>query len=510
MSTLTLRKLVCLCFVVVYVAFGLPLWYKLTTIYRAPLPTEYINHLHNNNQDDIHLVIPVYIKSDTYRFPDIHDAVQVQINHMLASKPMKVQWSLQILPYEESKVTDSDYVVSLLLDEFVGFTIPYASKETVVFYNDEVVTSNDLPFYVAQTLIEHTFEPEWSEFGKEKTDKEEHHGKDMAIAYSPNVHLSISLLTGDGHPVAWEIESTLQSYFTPLRKFLSPLVNFTIDTGIVYFNDLNLHSLGNLDTPTWQDLSHTLDLSELSSNNYYTEQSVLNLAIVFPGENTPDLKFINSTSDLGRDSWQSFMVPQWGVLIINKSPLPENAQLTTEYLKPIMYKFSREIFQLLGLTSTSTTLSTPYMTTDSFKRLTIIQNLEKSIKSLWSLLKLTDSFPQMAIPREVLDNVNEALDIRLKVVELLNDPEKGGDEVWNRALLLSNQLFAICEDAFFHKEMVQQNFFPQEHKIAVYLPLLGPISVVTFIGLIKSLKEKDQTDENRSNEEKGENGRKET
>lgn len=486
MSTLGLRKAVAIWFFAVYVFVGVPLWYKLTTIYRAPLPIEHIRSMHENPHTDLHLVIPVYVKSDTYNFPDVHDAIQVQVNELLKSKKGPLTWSLQVLPFESWVSEESDYVVTLALDNFIGYTIPYDSKETIVFFNDESVVANDIPFFVAQTLIEHTFGLEWQHFSESK-DVIKETNNNMAISYTPNVHLSISLLTGDGRPVAWDIVPTLEQYFTPLRRFISPLVNFTVDTGIVYYNDLKLGSLSGSDTASWQDLSHTVDLSELSSMNYYSERTVLNLAIVFPGHSAGNLSFINSTS---KHDWQSFLVPQWGVLVINKSPLPDSTRLTKDYLTPIIYKFSRELFQLLGLATQAADLSTPYVTIDSFKRLMIIRNLDESTETLWSLVKLVEQFPQMAVPEEVLVNVRKALDLRLQVAELINDPFKGGDAVWNQALLLSNELFRVCEDAFFHKEMVQQNFFPQEHKIAVYLPLLGPLTVIMLSGLVNAFKRK--------------------
>lgn len=494
MSSNHLRRSVGLCFVALYLLVGIPLWYKLTTVYRAPLPAGYIKSLHDNKFQDVHMVIPVYIRSETYRFPDVHNAVQVQINHLLNSRDQTVPWSVQVLPYtnntvEESKCNNGEYhVVSLVLDEFVGYSLSYDAKETTVFFDDEAVVSNDLPFFVAQTIIEHTFALEWNQLSAEFK-----RGSDsMAISYNPNIHLSISLLTGDGFPIAWDIDSTLTHYFTPFRKFLSPLVNFTVDSGIVYYNDLNLHTLNNdSEVITSQDLSHAVDLSELSSMNYFSEPVALNLAIVFPSEiSSPDgLKFVNTSSPHTNDSWQSFLVPQWGVLVINKYPVPPNALLTEKYLAPIMYQFASDIFQLLGLANDSQDLSSPYVTIDSFKRLTTLQNMNKAEETLWSLVKLTQSFQQMSIPKEVLGNATEALDLRLKIIELLNDPEQGGDIVWNQALTLSNKLVKLSEIAFFHGEMVQQNFFPQEHKIAVYLPLLGPTTVVIFFGFIKLLKE---------------------
>lgn len=488
-----LRLLVGLCFVGLYLLVGVPLWYNLTAVYRAPLPVEYIRSLHEQKFHDVHMVIPVYIKSIVYRFPDVHEAVQVQVNHLLNSRYQFVPWSLQVLPHSEMKGPESEnHVISLVLDDFVGYSISYSSKETTVFFDDRSVISNDVPFFVAQTIIEHTFTLELEQLSSDFSRKHE----TTAISYNPNIHLSVSLLTGDGYPISWEIDSALKEYFTPLRKLLSPLVNFTVDTGITYYNDLNLHILNESQSVTEQGISHAIDLSELSSMNYFEEPVSLNLAIIFPSELTAPsgLQFINNNStpeDYG-NNWKSYVVPQWGVFVINKYPLQRDSKLTGSFLVPIMYQFANDLFQLLGLAKNSGDITHPGVTIDSFKRWTTLRNINKAEETLWSLVKLANSFEQMSIPHEVLTNTTAALDLRLDIIDLLNDPKKGGDLLWNQALALSNQLVKLSETAFFHSEMVQQNFFPQEHKIAVYLPLLGPSSVVIFFGFIKLMKERNQ------------------
>jgi phosphatidylinositol glycan class S len=45
-----------------------------------------------------------------------------------------------------------------------------------------------------------------------------------------------------------------------------------------------------------------------------------------------------------------------------------------------------------------------------------------------------------------------------------------------------------AEKSFFEKSMVGQMYFPDEHKIAVYLPLLGPIGVPLLMGLLREVK----------------------
>lgn len=45
-----------------------------------------------------------------------------------------------------------------------------------------------------------------------------------------------------------------------------------------------------------------------------------------------------------------------------------------------------------------------------------------------------------------------------------------------------------AERAFFEKSMVGQVYFPDEHKVAVYLPLLGPVGVPLVMGVVKEVR----------------------
>lgn len=500
MPTLNMRKLSGLCILLLYVCIGVPLWYKLTTIFRAQLPINYINSLHESKFQDVHMVIPVYIKSSVYRFPDLHTAVQTQINYLLDSKPQLIPWSLQVLPYDEDIIADANtrnvsyHVIDLVLDNDVGLYISRDADETIVFFSDETVVSNDLPFFIAQTVVEYTFKLEFTRLGKYPILPP----NNISIAYTPTVHLSLSLLTGDGNPVTWEIDSALKKYFSPIRSMISPITNFTVDTNIIYYNDLNLHKLDNISTVTWEDISHTLDLSELSTLNDYDELVSLNLAVVFPSNKTDDgLDFITPTSisnstftnSTNLINWESFIVPRWGVLIINKYPYDNNTMLTDDYLSTVLETFSEDLLRLLDLSDEHINFATPYITLNSYKRLLTLHNMDRAVETIWSLSRLTQNFKQMSIPSEVLSNVNKALHLRLEIADLLNNPLLGDNKLWSQVLVMSNELVELCESAFFHGEMVQQNFLPQEHKIAVYLPLLGPISIIVIFGFMKVARE---------------------
>lgn len=490
MSTLQLRSLVVASLLFIYIFIGFPLWYKLTTVYRAPLPRSYIESLHENKLNDIQISIPVFVKSEWYNLPDTWAATQLEVDHYMSERKLRVPFSLKLMPYNESFIEEAAaqgkhfHTVHITPGEFIYFTSAYDSLDSYVFINDRGIVENDLPYFVAQTLIGHNFKLEWDTFAE--GDFRENNS--LAINYNPNVHVNLALLKGDGGPATWEVKDTVVKYFTPLRQLLSPIFNFTVDTSIVYFDDLNLDALADAESEEAESmLSHIVDLSELSSMNYYNETVALNLALVFPKQ---ELEWVERDSDQrSHTEWKFFEVPQWGSIAVNAFPLEDDTTVTDDFLASPMYTLTNELCELLGIIPVGSTSNSPIQAIESFKRVRTIENIEKAQETLWSLIKLTDRFQQMAIPGEVLEDVEAALDKRLEILSILNDPERGDDKSWNEALVLSNELVQLAERAFFQGEMLQQNFFPQEHKFAVYMPLMGPLTVVLLSSVIALFKE---------------------
>jgi phosphatidylinositol glycan class S len=56
------------------------------------------------------------------------------------------------------------------------------------------------------------------------------------------------------------------------------------------------------------------------------------------------------------------------------------------------------------------------------------------------------------------------------------------------AVIDAHLAFHDSEKAFFDKSMVGQVYFPDEHKVAVYLPLLGPVGVPLAVALLREFR----------------------
>lgn len=99
-----------------------------------------------------------------------------------------------------------------------------------------------------------------------------------------------------------------------------------------------------------------------------------------------------------------------------------------------------------------------------------------------SLARLTESLPSIPIPANVASSVSTTLSHLSATCSHLREGR------FNAALATARVAENEAERSFFEKTMVGQVYFPDEHKVAVYLPLLGPIGVPLVVGLIKEVK----------------------
>jgi phosphatidylinositol glycan class S len=105
--------------------------------------------------------------------------------------------------------------------------------------------------------------------------------------------------------------------------------------------------------------------------------------------------------------------------------------------------------------------------------------LLKASSTLGSLARLTLALPSISIPQTVAEGVKTTIEHLESACAGL-----GGRRGLENARIAEE----AAEKAFFEKSMVGQVYFPDEHKIAVYLPLLGPVAVPLVMAVVKEVK----------------------
>lgn len=287
--------------------------------------------------------------------------------------------------------------------------------------------------------------------------------KTRSVRYAPTYHLTFSLFTAGAAPSTWDIEAAIDEYMKPMLDLLRPIHNFTIDTQVQLYATPGAQSqvLGKEDLPSF------INAAEWPLSPSIGGAPTINF-VIYVGDQTIKLE---SESE---ETSQAWMIPQWGTVYLLSLP-DAPAHVSGETLKQPMLTFNGHLLSLLGTPQSG---SLP-LRLSTLSRIRSADLLLRASSSLGSLARLSKALPSISIPRSVANGVASAMDHLHQACSSLGGPE---------GLLHARIAEEEAERAFFEKSMVSQLYFPNEHKVAVYLPLLGPIGVPLLMGLVNEVR----------------------
>lgn len=519
------RRYVILSFWLVAALLGLPVWLKTTAIYRAELPLQTMTDWAEGKvckpvfplRIAVEAPLPApdaehLIRTTQHALDDLNEFSAHHLRLMLVDVPYVANASQQIVTPGETvdASRDEDIALSIrLVPVETGKTPrsifqPY-SPTLDVFYSSTQLpspssTASPLATFIAQELHK-LFEEEQARLAyllsttsgahapqlkslSSETSAELERQSTRALKYAPSYHLTFSLFTPGYAPSAWEIRSAMQHYFSPLLESFSTISNFTIDTQVQLYSafspsirqpefDETLQAW----TLRKEDLSGFINAAEWPLSPSIGASPTVNFVLYVPDQKQSPLMVHGS----GAQSW---IVPQWGgVVILN---LPQNAEnqstpttLTKEALAPAMHTFSNQLMSLLGLPQAPASLPLRLATLERVRAASL---LFSASSTLGALARLYNALPSIPVPDKVAKSVD------LTIAHLQDACDSLRDGRFHSALDHARIAEAEAEKAFFERSMVGQVYFPDEHKVAVYLPLLGPIAVPLVMAGLKEIK----------------------
>ncbi|KAI9730289.1 MAG: GPI transamidase component [Claussenomyces sp. TS43310] len=472
------RSLVIFSFWAIILFLGLPIWWKTTAIYRARLPLPEMMDWADGkvcrpvfplrisieagalqDQEAQHL-----LRTTQHALDDLNDFSAHHLRLQLSTPP---NTSTPAVAEEKEEVA---LVIRLLPGQSTEAVLqPYEPVLDVYYTPNQVPTSSSssssLATYIADNLREIFAEEQamiayllsTSSAPPERSPKPLSPDVAGALAkrttrslkYAQTYHLTFSLFTPTSVPSSWDIEAALDEYMKPLLESFSSISNFTIDTQVQLYATPGVEG----QILKKEDLSGFINAAEWP------------LSPSIGG--APTINFILYVGDMevegGARSW---LIPQWGGVMI---------QPNIDDLRPAMLTFSNQLLALLGAPE-SGSLPLRLMT---LVRVRSAGLLLKASSTLGSLARLTLALPSISIPQSVAEGVHTTTEHLERACAGL-----GGKEGLENARIAEE----AAEKAFFEKSMVGQVYFPDEHKIAVYLPLLGPIAVPLVMGVLKEVR----------------------
>ncbi|KAL5622081.1 hypothetical protein BROUX41_006026 [Berkeleyomyces rouxiae] len=483
------RMMVVLSFWAVVLFLGVPIWWRLTAIYRAALPLDQMQQWSDGRA--CRSVFPLQISVRANSIPNADAETLVRLTqHAIDDLNDFSGHHLRLqLDSPSSSLADPRSSPALILDLKPGDSIganldPHAPVLAVTYPPSAVpshsAASSPLASYIASEL-QATFTEEraillyltsgtpasgsrsqgLSPQLTEVLDKR----STRLIQYAPAYHLTFSLFTAGATPNGWDVEVAIQEYIQPMLEVLKPIHNFTIDTQVQLYSPPGVHSpvLGK------EDLSSFINGAEWSLPPAIGEAPTINF-ILFVGNQTIQMAQSEANSGVS----QSWLIPKWGSVYL--LPLPTDVDhVPADTLKDPMLTFTGHLLSLLGTPQSG---SLP-LRLSTLSRIRSADLLKHASSSLGSLARLSQALTSISIPQSVANGVSKSLFHLEKACSTLGSAE---------ALEHARIADAEAERAFFEKSMVGQLYFPDEHKIAVYLPLLGPVGTALVMGLISELK----------------------
>lgn len=308
-----------------------------------------------------------------------------------------------------------------------------------------------------------------------------------SLKYADTYHLSFSLFTPGAQPSSWDIEAAVQDSLAPLIRAFEPISNFTIDTQVQLYASFSptapqpvYDEVEAAWTLTKEDLSAFINAAEWPLNPSIGNGPTLNFILYVPAPSQSPLIVKENRAS-------SWIVPQWGGVFLLNPALAQDqdgarsnpAHLSSEVLKPAFMSFSHQLLTLLGTPTTPASLPLRLQTLVRIHAATLLLSASST---MGSLARLTESLASIPIPVSVASSVSTTLSHLSATCTHLREGR------FNAALASARVAEGEAERSFFEKSMVGQVYFPDEHKVAVYLPLLGPIGVPLVVAFMRELK----------------------
>ncbi|PVI02332.1 hypothetical protein DM02DRAFT_308243 [Periconia macrospinosa] len=522
--SLWLRRTVILSFWAVAVLLGLPVWWKTTAIYRSDLPLQAMSDWAEGKIGKP--VFPLRIAVEAPILPqDTHSLIQTT-QHVLDDLNEFSAHQLRLMPVDPPLTANaSQHVVvdgtrnsgddkdTTLLIRLIpvetgetprSYLQPY-SPTLHVYYSPSHIssvssTASPLAAFIARELHD-IFAEEQAQLAyllsttsgehiakvhslPQETAAELQRRSTRVLKYAPTYHLTFSLFTPTSTPSAWDIEAALRQYMAPLLESFSAISNFTIDTQVQLYATLSPSFPPpeyDENAKAWtlrnEDLSGFINAAEWPLSPSIADGPTVNFALYVPEQSQSPLL----VKDSGASSW---LVPQWGGVAILNPPSTEQdaaplSALSKEALAPAMQTFSNQLISLLGLPQTPASLPLRLSTLTRVRAASLVFSASST---LGALAQVYQKLPSIPVP----DTVAKSVDLALQHLQQACDELREGR--FQGALEHARIADGEAEKAFFERSMVGQVYFPDEHKVAVYLPLLGPIAVPLLMAALKEIK----------------------
>lgn len=497
----TLKSRVIWSFWLLILLIGLPTWWTTTSIYRANLPTDLMLESH----DDLWYSIPLCMQSSLLTLPDLTDiARKVQESakgsqglvkfHIQVAQQCSTEHDATIVSFEPGDIHNFEFSTSTSRFEarYAKGDLSNAAPYLAMFLQTAFLEEHASIAYLLYTNGKSSDKIQaFLQNLPQEVATRIQQSANRAFKPSSEYHLTFSLFTAGPAPSGWSVRPLLAKYIQPILYAISSTSNISVASQVQLYSSFSPSIQPQQVENGWQlrreDLTSFVNNAEWPLSPSIGTGPTVNFITYIPTPYQIPLLLENSATN-------AWLIPQWGgITILNPNVvLQEETELgkkillphlDQEILEPAFVNFQSQLLQLLGVPHSDKLPLQERL--KSFQRLSGLSLYLRTASNLSSLARLAQHLSSIPIPRHVQHYVEHAIGRLSDFRECLS---QSSPTTWSSGLRSVREAFADSEKAFFDKSMVGQVYFPDEHKVAVYLPLLGPIGVPLVVGLIREVK----------------------
>uniref|UniRef100_A0A7S4CF83 GPI transamidase component PIG-S n=1 Tax=Eutreptiella gymnastica TaxID=73025 RepID=A0A7S4CF83_9EUGL len=327
-------------------------------------------------------------------------------------------------------------------------------------------------------------------------------------------HISLTLLNADPASwiVDWDVEAVTQYMLQPFLDGLSTYqdageavpVDMLVDTQIVNHGtlpDAPEYNAGlGAFTMKAETMQRLLLVNDWKLNTFvnHRQSKILNFVVLIPSKEHCPLVLLD---DNGQPTSSSFAFPEWGgvsVLCPREASKTQQAQggsipsyfLSAGDLTEVVTAFTMQIRQLLGITWSLATPPSwhyvgvvgpvPYWEMDLWHRQLVAKMTGQAIQATVKLHQLLQQLPAMPVSDGIAYTIARG-------INYISKTSRSG--FYSFALERAQVALKQSENAFYDESLLAQLYFPEEHKLAVYVPFFLPLSMTLVLGCIHRLKQ---------------------
>lgn len=291
-----------------------------------------INYLIEQPTADLHFRIPIYLTSDDgFNFPDLAEATQLQLDYELLRRNLTIDYSFDIINNYNNQYSDyiekhKPYEVKYIVGDSLGIYTDSFERFALLFLESQTIQSNDLPFFITQTIMSNIFGEE-IETVLDHVTFNDANSCDVVFRTSSAVEKLINKTTTANYNNNNDNDSTSLPIFLNFVLLLDNQV-LSIDLGIKNLIDSYIESLNALFQDLYKfELNFVLEnVTDYLSSGHERTQSLYQIDTLANNANNEN-KHINSSSAT------YILNTNHGVVPINTSePYNQDPVSSTEFI----------------------------------------------------------------------------------------------------------------------------------------------------------------------------------